>query len=81
MLLAVFLGCGGVPTGSTEQALSACPYIGTAQLALLQRCFKANPDGTPCYVCRDYVGCVYGRGEATTYCTSAQDNCSDPNCQ
>jgi hypothetical protein len=81
LLVLILAGCGGGAVGDSTQALASCPASPTQLIAAFQGCPGHTIDGIPCHICRDYVGCVIGRGEGVDYCTNARDNCADPVCQ
>jgi len=81
VLAAWVAGCSGsAPTNETTQGLLVCQSPDGVQTAFLQRCSRKTADGIDCHICRDYAGCIVGRGESVTYCVSAADNCNDPAC-
>ena len=74
--------CGGpvTTTRSAAPALAVCYSPPGELLAAIVKCAGHTAAGLDCHVCRDYAGCVVGRGEAADYCVDAYAGCNDPAC-
>jgi hypothetical protein len=78
----IVVGCSSnaLPVGDASQTLAVCYSTPGELLAVYRRCAGRTADGLECHMCRDYAGCIVGRGEAADYCVSANYNCADPAC-
>jgi hypothetical protein len=80
LLMALVAGSCGRTQGSRSVELAVCLSPPGELLAAYAKCPGHTADGLDCHVCRDYAGCVVGRGEAADYCVDARSGCTDPAC-